>query len=470
MKRLVCMLMLVAALGGCGRATRPNVVLIVLDTFRGDRLSCMGYARETTPRMDSIAREGALFTHAYATCFWTLPSHASILTGLHPVQVGATSETLQLPAEANTVGEVLQGAGYRTAGFVCNSWVSGERGFGQGFDEYVEMWRAENQDRSSGARSLEEATVARLEPWIASAAAHDKPFFLFVNLNSTHLPYKPAPEYLSPFLRAGYDMKRVEELARITSGWSHLVGETPLSETDYAILSDLYDGEVAWEDALVGRLVDALQRAGVLENTLVIITSDHGEHLGEKDKIDHMSTMYDPALHVPLIIRYPRAFAAGTKVDGLVSLVDIAPTIVDLCGAADAAQDLHAKTASLAAKDRAAEDFVIAGNERPMMGIQLLQSKYPGYDWQSIDYRMRCLRAPAHKLIWSENRSVELYDLKRDPAENDNLADAQPDLQRQMMSVLARTYEGMGGSKEHFMFKSTDKEALELLRSLGYIN
>jgi arylsulfatase A-like enzyme len=455
---------------GCGKGKQPNVVLIVLDTLRGDRLSCMGYERKTSPRIDALAAQGALFTRAFSTCFWTLPSHASIFTGLHPVQVGATSETLQLPGDAVTVAEALDGAGYRTAGFVCNSWVSKERGFAQGFQEFFEMWRPENQDRSQASLSMEDMTVGRLEPWIESAAHGDRPFFLFANLNGTHLPYRPAAPYAGEFLHPGYDMKRVEELAQITSGWSHLVGEMPLSETDYAILNDLYDGEVAFADALVGRVIDALQRAGVLDDTIVIIVSDHGEHLGEKDKIDHMSTLYDPALHVPLVIRYPRAFAAGTRSDELVSLVDVAPTIVGLCGASDEAPSFRAETASLASKKRAPLEFVIAGNERPMMGIKLLQTKYPGYDWESIDYRMRCLRAPAHKLIWNENRSVELYNLARDPTEDNNLAETQADMQRQMMAVLTKAYEQMGGNKEHFMFESTDRQALELLRSLGYVN
>ena len=462
---MICMV-----LGGCGKAQKPNVVLIVLDTLRGDRLSCMGYDRPTSPHIDALASQGALFTRTFATCFWTLPSHASLLTGLHPVQAGATSETLHLPEENMTLAEALRLGGYRTVGFVCNSWVSGERGFGQGFEEFVEMWRAENQDRSPDARSMEEMTIARMEPWIESAAHGDHPFFLFANLNGTHLPYRPAAPYAGEFLRKGYDMKRVAELAEITSGWSHLVGETPLDSTDYAILSDLYDGEVAWADALVGRVVDALSRAGVLDNTVVIVTSDHGEHLGEHGRIDHISTLYDPALHVPLVIRYPRAFAAGTRMDNLVSLVDIAPTILDLCRAANQAPHLHAETSSLASKKRETQEFILAGNERPVTGLELLKTKYPGYDYASIDYRMRCLRAPAHKLIWNENRSVELYNLARDPGENHNLADAQAGMQQQMMGVLAKTYDKMGTTREHFMFESTDRESLELLRSLGYIN
>jgi arylsulfatase A-like enzyme len=458
-------------LGGCG-ARKPNVVLIVLDTLRGDRLTCMGYNRPTTPHIDAIAAEGTLYTHAFSTCFWTLPSHASLFTGLHPLQAGATSETLHLPEANTTIAEALGAAGYRTSAYVCNSWVSKERGFAQGFDEFTEMWRAENQvSTDSTASSMETLAVDKMEQYIANAARDGKPFFLFANLNGVHLPYRPAPEYLEKFVaNRGHDMNRVMQLAQITSGWSHLVGQTPLSEEDYKILNDLYDGEVAWADALVGRINQAIDRAGIAKDTVFIIMADHGEHLGEHDKIDHMSTMYDPCLHIPLVIRYANRFKAGERYDKLVSIVDVAPTLLHLCRAADKIPDLHAGVTSLANASRAPETFILAGNERPLTGIKLLQARYPGYDYNAIDYRLRCLRSTESKLIYNENRPAELYNLARDPGETRNLATSQEGTQRDMMGLLTKSFDTMGKSKEYFMFESTDRAALERLRSLGYIN
>jgi len=472
MKRLSLIAGFLLLVIGCGRTHKPNVVLIVLDTLRGDRLSCMGYDRPTTPHIDAIAAQGTLYTHAFSTCFWTLPSHASLFTGLHPLQAGATSETLHLPDGNTTVAEALGAAGYRTAAVVCNGWVSKERGFGQGFGEFIEMWRAENQaSEDSTAGSMEVLAVDRIEGWIDAAAKDGKPFFLFANLNGVHLPYRPAPEYVEKFVAdRGHDMKRVAELSRLTSGWSHLVGETPLSAEDYRILNDLYDGEVAWADALVGRVAAALDRAGIGDDTVLMVMSDHGEHLGEHDKIDHMSTMYDPALHIPLVIRYPAAFKAGVRDDRLVSIVDVAPTLLQLCGAADRIPQLHAATTSLANSARAPEAFVLAGNERPLTGIELLKHRYPGYDYNAIDYRLRCLRSPERKLIWNENRGAELYNLMRDPGETDNIAASQSATQRDLMGLLTSAFDTMGRSKEYFMLESKDREALERLRSLGYIN
>lgn len=471
-RALLLVMAALLVLGGCGRARKPNVVLIVLDTLRGDRLTCMGYNRPTTPNIDALAAQGTLYTHAFSTCFWTLPSHASLFTGLHPLQAGATSETLHLPEPNTTIAEALSAVGYRTSAFVCNSWVSKERGFGQGFGEYTEMWRAENQvSEDSTAGSMETLAVDKMEQYIAQAAKDGKPFFLFANLNGVHLPYRPAREYVEKFVaHRGHDMNRAAVLSQITSGWSHLVGETPLSDEDYRILSDLYDGEVAWADALVGRVARAIDQAGIAEKTIFIVMSDHGEQLGEHDKIDHMSTMYDPALHIPLVIRYGKMFKPGVRNDKLVSIVDVAPTLLHLCDAADRIPDLHAGITSLANPARAPETFILAGNERPVTGIQLLKARYPGYDYNAIDYRLRCLRSTESKLIYNENRGAELYNLVRDPGESNNLATSQAGTERDMMGLLTKSFDTMGKSKEYFMFESTDRAALERLRSLGYIN
>jgi arylsulfatase A-like enzyme len=455
----------------CSRTPRPNVLLIVLDTLRGDRLSCYGYARDTTPHIDALAAQGTLYAKTFSTCFWTLPAHASLFTGIHPLQAGATSETLHLPDDNTTLAEVLSAAGYHTAAFVCNSWVSKERGFAQGFSEYYEMWRAENQSpRTSMDQTLESMTVDRVAPWIDRTARQKQPFFLFLNLNGVHLPYDPPGEYATRFLRDTSDPERVHRDMQITSCWDHLTGGLPLDEEDYRIMNDLYDGEVAFADVQVGRLVEALRKSGALDNTIVIVTADHGENLGERDRIDHMMTLYDATTHIPLVIRYPRVFAAGKRIDDLTSIIDIAPTVIDLCGADKGVDYLHVKTTSLANPERKPRAFVVAGNERPVTGVQLLQKRYPGYDWKAIDYRLRSLRTPVYKLIENEGRSVELYDVARDPAESTDLTGSQPDVQKRLLGALTRSFEAMGTSRDKLMFESTDQESLDRLRALGYIN
>jgi arylsulfatase A-like enzyme len=160
----------------------------------------------------------------------------------------------------------------------------------------------------------------------------------------------------------------------------------------------------------------------------------------------------------------------GARNDKMVSIVDVTPTLLHLCDAADRIPELHAGITSLANPARAPETFILAGNERPLTGIKLLQARYPGYDYNAIDYRLRCLRSTESKLIYNENHGAELYNLVRDPGESNNLATSQHGTQRDMMGLLTKSFDAMGKSKEYFMFESTDREALERLRSLGYIN
>ena len=185
---------------------RPNVLLIVLDTTRADHLSCYGHDRKTSPYIDRLGSEGVIFDHAYAAACWTLPSHASLLTGLEPLEAGATSETLHLPESNKTIAEILNEAGYDTAAFICNSWVSKERGFGQGFDDYHEMWRASNNKHIIVSLSKSEvATTEKVKEWLNHRTDKQNPFFAFINLNGVHLPYQPPEPYRSDFLRDDYD-------------------------------------------------------------------------------------------------------------------------------------------------------------------------------------------------------------------------------------------------------------------------
>lgn len=165
----------------------PNVLLVVLDTVRADALSCYGNPRQTTPHTDQLAADGVRFANAYSTCFWTLPAHASLFTGLYPSQASATSETNHLPQRLTTLAEHLEGEGYRTAAFVRNAWVSAERGFAQGFELFVEDWREDSGDEATDEREAVELAIE----WIGDNAGEEEPFFLFVNLNVAHLPYTP---------------------------------------------------------------------------------------------------------------------------------------------------------------------------------------------------------------------------------------------------------------------------------------
>lgn len=460
---------------GCGKfggGKKPNVLLIVLDTARGDRFSCMGYKRNTSPNIDRIFAEGTIFENAYSTACWTLPSHASLFTGLYPTQAGATSETLQLPAFNETLAQTLQKAKYKTAAFVCNSWISEERGFASGFDEYHEMWRKSEWTGTAAAVPIAElAATEKILAWLNHRQTNTSPFFMFVNLNCVHLPYAPPDPFLSKFLAGKYDNEDIEKAASVRSMWTYLAGKLKLGEKDFQIMSDLYDGEVAFADYCVGRIVKQVEKLQILDDTIVILTSDHGENLGEHGRIDHHICMYETTLHIPLMIRYPAGFKAAGRISDLVGITDIAPTILDLCNIKKSGMErLKIADTSLAAGSRKRREFVVAGNERPLMGIGLMKERHPEFDTSLIDYRMRAIRNHNHKLIWNINVGAELYDLRTDSGELNDLADEKVGIRNELNAkLIGWMNQHPPSQKVQPLLKGRDKESLNILRSLGYI-
>ncbi len=451
-----------------GKKRKPNVLLIVLDTARADRFSCLGYNRKTTPYIDSLALEGVIYDKAYSTSFWTLPSHASLFTGLYPRQAGATSETNYLPGSQPTVAKLFKENGYDTAAFSCNGWVSKERGFGRGFDQFHEIWRPENHIKTkTGYKKPELFAAEKISEWISWQ--NQTPFFLFANLNCAHMPYYPVEPFRSRFLSSQYDREKVFRASKITGMWDYLAGSIKLDKDDFNIMKDLYDGEIATADYCVKIIVESLKSNGMLNDTIVIITADHGENLGEHGMIDHLLSMYDTTLHIPLIIHYPRKFKAGSKNDDLVSLVDIAPTIFDLCNIESNLSSLRTRDLSLANKSRHIRKYIFAENEHPTNGIKLMKSRHPQFDVSTIDCPMRVIRTKRHKFIWSIGKNKQLYDLRVDPDELSNIIDSKLLVSSKLertLNIWMKQTTSIGNVE---LLESHDEESLENLRSLGYI-
>ena len=452
------------------RIKKPNVLIIVLDTARADRFSFLGYNRKTSPYIDALALESTVFKRAYAPDFWTLPSHASLFTGLYPSQARATSETDHLPAFNTTLAAVLRGAGYDTSAFVCNAWVSKERGFAQGFDQFYEMWKPENRQQvAQGPGRTESATTSAVLDWLGQHKKSPNPFFLFINFNMPHMPYNPPEPFRTSFIKPEYKFDEISRLSKITGMWAYLAGELKLSERDLRIMSDLYDGEIAFSDHCTGKVIDCLKNLGILDDTLVIITSDHGENIGEHGLIDHLLSMYETTLHVPLVLRYPKHFKAGASFDNLVSLVDIFPTVLELCNLGNESEKLKPAGVSFTDADRQRRPFIIAENDRPLNGIKLMNSRFPAFDTGTIDYRVRAIRTEKHKLIWKLDRSKELYDLQADPAELNNLADQQPEICDKLHAILVNWTKQTPSTSDTPLMEGQDPESLRILRSLGYV-
>lgn len=445
------------------RTLRPNVVLVVLDTTRASALSAYGNAKPTTPNFDRLAAEGTLFNRAMATDFWTLPTHASLLTGLYPSDHGATSETNALPKHAETLAERLKREGWSTGAFVSNTWVSAERGFDRGFEVFSESWRGAGSVKTQviDRRTLREASI-----WIEKQHASNRPFFAMLNLNGAHMPYAPDTSVRLKFSPESYPPTRAARAREIVGMWKSLAGELVLDDLDYQIMREYYEAEIHMVDRLVGRLVKRLVDLGIHDETLIIVTADHGENIGEHGRIDHLFSMHETTIHIPLVVRYPARFTAGRVDTDLASQVDVMPTVLDVLGLANGDADVI--TRSLANPEREAPAFVIAENDRPINGIELMERKYPDFDTTTIDHRVRMLRTDRYKLIWRSNAAVELFDLESDPVEAHDVSDQIPDIRNELLAQLEEWMQSRE-VQDAASFDTTDPESLEQLKALGYI-
>ena len=279
-------------------ASPPNVLLITVDTLRADRLGCYGYEHAHTPHTDRLADEGVRIEHAIAPTPLTLPSHTSILTGLEPPAHSVRGNgVFRVPDSVQTLAESLKAEGYQTQAFVSADVLHRRFKLNQGFDGYDDDLVSEAKDNTRMGERSGERTMDRVLHWldVRRESASPSPFFLRVHLFDPHAPYEPP-------------------------------------ETDAKLPATPYDGEIASVDRQIGRLVKALEPNGVLDDTILVFTSDHGESLGEHREATHAMFIYESTQRVPLIFRYPRKLAAGRVYDGPARSVDIMPTILNLAG------------------------------------------------------------------------------------------------------------------------------------------
>jgi len=314
--------------GGCDRGARAtgkarpaNIVLIVIDTLRADHLGCYGYFRDTSPNIDAFAGQAIFFEQAYAPMATTLPSHASLFTGLYPLEhgiqanVGDNGRRFRSQPGLRSIVEIMQANGYATAAFVSAAPLKRVCGLDAGFDTYVEPRTAQED-----AGPTTDAALA----WLDQHS--DKRFFLFVHYFDPHVPYGPPPPYHSMFtadpqLRAFIAERQIPDV--VQPGLCR--GRVP---TVTHVATNLYDGEIRYCDEHVGRLLDSLRQRGLWDSSVIIVTSDHGEGLNQHDWPQHGRT-WNEQVHVPLMIRFPRADTALPKrFTPLVSLIDVFPTVL----------------------------------------------------------------------------------------------------------------------------------------------
>jgi arylsulfatase A-like enzyme len=449
--------------GSAAKAGRPNIVLVVMDTVGARHMSLYGYERPTTPRIEALAREATVYGHAISPGNMTLTSHASLFTGIYAARHGALPPFGVLGAERDTLAEILARAGYVTAGVVANhGYLDDSFGLAQGFQHWnqratalpvaarapyflrrrlVRVGRTVVQTaaplpRYPLASQITPETLARLD----ALSSVDQPFFLFVNYMDTHEPYDPGPPFDNRF---GEPLKR-----EVWISPDHWAG-APLTRTPEGRrrLAAMYDGAVAAVDAACGAIVDRLKALNQYENTLIIITSDHGEAFGEAGMMGHGGVFLgQPVIHVPLVIKYP-GDSHARRVDRYVSLVDLLPTVLDLL-------DLPIPTEVQGAS------LLVEGGGREVISEGIVGEI--GRHESS-----RAIIADGMKLVLSNISGPSLYDLSADPEEQQNLY--RPDDPRgSALAVRLDAWLGPGDASSGTQ-QAPDAEALERLRSLGYV-
>jgi arylsulfatase A-like enzyme/Tfp pilus assembly protein PilF len=393
----------------------PNVLLITIDTVRADRIGAYGYAKAATPVMDRLALEGVRFADATTQAPLTGPAHAALLTGLYPARLGVRDNaTTPVPDTATTAAELFKSRGYRTGGFVGAFILTAPYGFAQGFDTFDADFPSFSDALKLQVQRRGDAVVDAAVKWLD--AGGPQPFFGWVHLYDAHAPYDPPPPFAARFK------------------------------------SSPYDGEIAYVDACIGRLVGALERTGRLDRTLVAVVADHGESLGEHGEQEHGMFLYESVLHIPWIMRLPARAHAGTIVGEQVRAIDVLPTLAGIAGVPVPKIDGESVVS------------LVDGKARRTTPSSFAETFYPRwhYGWSEL----KSIRGDRLKFI--DAPKPELYDLRADPAEQRNLASDRSALAAGMSSELGRIESGFGAAANTETPKP-DAETLARLRSLGYV-
>ncbi len=432
-------------------AERHNLVLISLDTVRRDHLGVYGYPKPTTPVLDELAAGSAVFENATAQWTTTVPSHASMLTGLYPKTHQIFIDTRAFPAATDTLAVLLQNAGFRTGAFVSGFPMKSHWGLAPGFEVYDRDFK--------GLRRWGDQTLPLALAWLAGLAPEER-FFLFLHQYDAHGPYRPGEEALAPFVSPdrGRELEAIPPYQQLEGP-----GGEPLTRlNDYV---DRYDAMIGWLDELLGELFAAID----LERTVVVVVSDHGETLGERSpalNLGHGSALFEEQIAIPMILWAP-GIEPGRHA-APVETVDLLPTLAELFGL------------SLTPGHRLeGESLVpILTGERDRRGRRFAYSQTSAFSGYFADrgYRLRdreflrSVREARWKLILYpgvDDDYRELYDLAADPGETENLAAAHPDVRDRLEAAIR------GWDADTAPFTPEDDllpEERDQMRALGYVD
>lgn len=444
-----------------GHPTRPSVIVVLVDTLRADYLSSYGFEGDISPNLDAIAAEAVQFESCFAQAPWTKPSVASLFTSLHPSVHGVTDQDGQfagadgeaggnaLPEEAATLAEALSAAGYRTAAFVSNPWLHRNYGFAQGFDIY--------DDSGAGNTAPAEDLLVRVRQWL-EYDDDDTPFFLYLHFMDVHGPYRSdASDYAALEGSPGLGPARA-----LTASERNRIPEYLQDDGDGAAHGDAtqltawrarYAAGVRRFDRVLGGFLAELRETDVLDRSVLVVTSDHGEEFVEHGGWDHGYKLYDHQIHVPLLVRNPGGANGGRRVSDVVSLVDLIPTLLTTAGA-EHPEGLQGRDFSPLLRGETAP----TASPSISSGVKLQPHRF-------------AVRTDRYKLVADADGTIHgLFDLEADPAEQRDVSEGEA-------AVVADLLDRLGGHVDRMTARGPldpsvaplPDELRERLRSLGYV-
>jgi arylsulfatase A-like enzyme len=479
-----------------------NVVLVVLDTARAESVT-----PETMPTLSSLAETGTTFENAYSTAPWTLPSHASMFTGLYSSEHGAHGGHTYLDEELRTLPEAFSAAGYETVGVSNNTWITEEFGFDRGFDDLRKGWQYIQADADMGAvvrgedvNEKLQATrdrlfdgnpvvnaanilyselfqpagddgAARSADWLSSwveGRDGDDPFFAFCNFIEPHVVYDPPREYAERFLPEDASYEEATEIRQDPRAYD--CEDYDLTERDFRLLRGLYRAELAYVDDQLERLCEGLERAGEWEDTLFVVCGDHGENVGEHGFFGHQYNLYDTLINVPLVV-HGGPFTGGGSRQELVQLLDLPATVLDATGVDDPAlleqghgRSLHPE------REREHREAVFAEYASPQPSIDRLEARFGEVPdrVRAFDRRLQAVRTHEYKYVRGDDGFERLHAVEDDPDERTDLASEKPAQVRTLRDRLDTRFDSLAeahGDDEIAMREGTK----ERLADLGYL-
>jgi len=467
---------------------RPNIFVYMIDTARQRNMSCYGYHRPTAPNIARIAEEGAIFDNHFVVAPWSLPSQTSFFTGKHMCGHGCGDRYQFLEPGIPTLAEALNRHGYHTAAMQPNPWVQQDEGnCMRGFTEFINPGKAPGTGKPLKAvppyvpvggesdAGMCWKMAGWVEEWLERNADREEPWMLFVLTGETHMKCWPPRKYREQFLPPGFPDEEAERVPQ--RQFQGTAGLDRLTAEQWEIVRCLRDGAMAYVDNAIGEIFDNMRKRGVLDDTIFIVTSDHGDSHGEHGfHTAHCQVaLWDTMLHTPLVIRYPGRIPADTRVEHLAANVDVMPTLLEMAGIDDeeANEHMHGHSLLKAIDGEPVHDFVMAELQKALEPMHWIPCEIPNFDYRVFNRHMKSARTMEWKYTWSSDAALDgLYHVATDPDEQKNVMSERPEVAEELRVkmenlLLSLDHRDFGDGLKHTGHVKVDPEIEKRLIAWG---